>query len=85
MPSSNASEQKPFSLKLVILALFAYSLVHLSPALPGASTSSFINNKMRMTKKMEVKKAVVKRKVEMKKPRVTKRRSRKMKMLTFMI
>ncbi|MDH5763958.1 MAG: cytochrome ubiquinol oxidase subunit I [Nitrospinota bacterium] len=46
MPSSNVSEQKPFSFKLVLLALFAYSLVHLSPALPGASTSSFIQNLM---------------------------------------
>jgi len=43
MPSSNVSEQKPFSFKLILLALAIYGLAHLSPALPWVSPSSFVN------------------------------------------
>ena len=43
MPSSNVSEQKPLSFKLILLALMVYGFVHLSPALPWASPSSSLN------------------------------------------
>jgi cytochrome bd-type quinol oxidase subunit 1 len=44
MPSSNVSEHKPLSFKLILMALAVYGLVHLSPALPWISTSSVFNN-----------------------------------------
>jgi cytochrome bd-type quinol oxidase subunit 1 len=43
MPPSNVSEQKSLSFKLILLALMVYGLVHLSPALPGVSSSSILN------------------------------------------
>ena len=43
MPSSNVSEQKPLSFKLILLALMVYGFVHLSPALPWVSPSSSFN------------------------------------------
>jgi cytochrome bd-type quinol oxidase subunit 1 len=44
MPSSNVSEQKSLSFKLILLALVVYGLAHLSPALPGLSSSSILNS-----------------------------------------
>ena len=44
MPSSNVSEQKPLSFKLILLALVVYGLAHLSPALPWMSSSSIFNS-----------------------------------------
>ena len=43
MPSSNVSEQKSLSFKLILLALVVYGLAHLSPALPWVSPSSILN------------------------------------------
>ena len=43
MPSSNVSEKKSILFKFIFLALFVYGLVHLSPALPWVSPSSFLN------------------------------------------
>jgi cytochrome d ubiquinol oxidase subunit I len=43
MPSSNVSEQKSLSFKLILLALAVYALAHLSPALPWVSSSSVLN------------------------------------------
>ena len=44
MPSSNVSEQKSLSFKLILLALMIYGLAHLSPALPWVSPSSIWNS-----------------------------------------
>ncbi|MEE8269640.1 MAG: cytochrome ubiquinol oxidase subunit I [Nitrospinaceae bacterium] len=44
MPSSNVSEQKSLSFKLILLALMVYGLAHLSPALPWMSSSSILNS-----------------------------------------
>ena len=44
MPSSNVSEQKSLSFKLILLALAVYALAHLSPALPWVSSSSILNS-----------------------------------------
>ena len=44
MPSSNVSEHKPLSFKLILLALVVYGLAHLSPALPWMSSSSIFNS-----------------------------------------